>query len=346
MLSVREVGAGEQASWDVFVTRASNGSFLHAWAWGEFQHAAGFHIHRVAIGDGNNPQALALLVERSLPLGQSSLYVPWGPVIGDTEDPHRLRDTAAALRMYIQRRTGDWPVYLRIEPKMPDTADVHAALAEASFAILETSIQPRDTRVVDLTRSEDDLLKDMHTKTRYNIRVAIRHGVTVHEETTAEGLNVFWQLAQDVEGRGAFRYHPRSYYDTMLKTLGAIQVMFHVYVARHNDLPVAAGLFIRYGNTVTYAHGASTTKRAHVMAPTLLHWEAMLRSKAEGAETYDFFGVAATENPKHPWAGITRFKRGFGGRAERYIGSADAVFDPVRYRLFTIARGMRHLIHR
>jgi lipid II:glycine glycyltransferase (peptidoglycan interpeptide bridge formation enzyme) len=72
----------------------------------------------------------------------------------------------------------------------------------------------------------------------------------------------------------------------------------------------------------------------------------MLRSKAEGATTYDFFGVAATEHPKHPWAGITRFKRGFGGRAERYIGSADAVFDPVRYRLLTIARGMRHLIHR
>lgn len=341
-----DAGRDGREDWDRFMLSSPLGSFLQSWAWGEFQHAAGFHIHRVALGDTARPHARALLIERPLPLGQSSLYVPWGPVVARGDDAHELRDAAAALRRYCRSRTDSLPVYLRIEPKMPDTPDVHAALAEASFTVLGASVQPRDTQLVDLERTEDDLLRAMHPKTRYNIRVAIRHGVTVGEETTPDGIDIFWQLAQDVEGRGTFHYHPRPYYDAMLSTLGAVPGMFRITVARHQGLPVAAGLFIRYGGTVTYAHGASTTKRAHVMAPTLLHWEAIMRAKGDGARVYDFFGVAPTGSPRHPWAGVTRFKRGFGGRAERYVGSADAVFDPVRYRLLTIARGMRHLIHR
>ncbi|TSC71966.1 MAG: methicillin resistance protein [Parcubacteria group bacterium Gr01-1014_38] len=353
---VTEASPASQAEWDAFVRAAPGGSFLQSWGWGEFQRAAGFPITRLMARNGvsshhsqltthrSDIQGVCLCIRRPLPLRRFSLYAPWGPVLrGDLSMGDMiavLMALAGAFRAHLQ----GGGVFARVEPKLPEESGITHALNAAGFTRSVRSIQPKDTRVLDLTQSEDDLLRAMHPKTRYNIRLARRHGAVVAEETTPRGLRIFFALASEVARRERFRYHPNHYYETLLQTLAPL-AMLTVLIARHQDLPLAGSLLVHFGDTVTYAYGASSSRRKHVMAPHLLHWESILRAKAEGAARYDFFGVAPPgASVVHPWFGISRFKQGFGGVAEQYVGAADLIADAALYRAVEIGRSLRALL--
>lgn len=349
-MTVRRAAPDDRQAWDAFVRRSPTGSFLQSWAWGTFQERAGFRISRLLVASDGAPgdiRAAGLFVERPMPFARHAVYAPWGPVVGAPDvaarGPACVRDVLRQIAAHVAARD-DRPIFLRVELRVPRGPEILSALAEAGFTPLHRGVQPMDTRVVDLDPSDDDLLRQMRPKTRYNIRVASRNGVTVEEDTSPRGLRVFRCLAEEAERRGRFRYHPAAYYAAMLETLGA-ERMLRILIARHKGMPLVAGLFISFGDTVTYAHGASSKNRSHVMAPYLLHWEALREAKSRGARRYDFFGIAPRTSVSHSWAGITRFKRGFGGAEQHFPGVADAVFDPLRYRFLRVARGARLLFH-
>ena len=345
-MRIIEVSAEHSEAWDAYVRASPHGSFLQSWAWGEFQRAAGFAPLRLAVvNDASKPwDAVNLVMRRPLPFRRFSLYSPWGPVFREAYASDRcapvLHTYAEALRDAL--RGGG--IFARVEPKISSDVDIAHALKEAGFLRSERSIQPRDTRMLDLTQSEVDLLRAMHPKTRYNIRLARRRGVTVAERIGAVGMQIFLTLAREVQRRGEFHYHPESYYRAMLDTLGPAG-MLTILVAEYQGVPLAANLLIHFGTTITYAHGASSNRQRHVMAPVLLQWEGIVRAKAAGATRYDFFGIAPPHAPAtHPWFGITRFKEGFGGTTEHYFGAADVVTDIVTYRTLEIGRSLRALL--
>ncbi|NIP32988.1 peptidoglycan bridge formation glycyltransferase FemA/FemB family protein, partial [Candidatus Saccharibacteria bacterium] len=121
-----------------------------------------------------------------------------------------------------------------------------------------------------------------------------------------------------------FRAHPKSYYKKILESLGS---MAEVWFAEYKGKVIAANLMIFWGNTVLYLHGASSRDHKNVMAPYLLHWELIKRAKADGYKYYDFWGIAPPDSPNHPWAGITRFKKGFGGTEVKYPGTFDLAIN-------------------
>lgn len=325
----------DREAWDAFVSASSGGSFLQSWNWGEFQKAAGFHIKRYFIEEEGSILAAVLFVERHLPLGQKYLYAPWGPVLKENLSEEKVEKVFPLLSNREFFASNENPVYVRIEPRL--------RVEKSDFVFLKKGIQPKDTLVLDISKNADNILKEMHPKTRYNIRVAARHGVEVKEKTGDEGFKVFMKLASEVESKGDFHYHPASYYQVMIKTLGD-SGMLKVLVAEYEGRPLAAGIFVKYGDTFTYVHGASSKAKAHVMAPHLLHWEAIEIAKKEGCSKYDFFGIAPNENASHPWFGITRFKKGFGGTELHFPGAADAVNDKAKYQFYNLAQGIRHLL--
>jgi len=340
---IYEVQEADREAWDSFVLSSNNGSFLQSWVWGEFQKTAGFHIKRYFVQECGGILAAALFVERHLPLGQKYFYAPWGPVFRENLSQESFEKIFSLMsgREFFQKNQN--PVHIRIEPHLEERQLPKSVLGKSKFISLKKGIQPKDTLVLDLSKTNDDILKEMHSKTRYNIRVAMRHGVEVKEKTNDEGFKIFMDLAREVEAKGDFHYHPASYYQIMIKTLGE-KGMLKVLVAEYKGKPLAAGIFIRYGNIFTYAHGASTKAKAHVMAPYLLHWEAIEMAKREGSLGYDFFGIAPNEDTNHSWFGITRFKKGFGGKELHYVGAADTVNDKVRYQFYNLAQGMKNLL--
>lgn len=332
----------DRQAWDDFVASQESGSFLQSWIWGEFQNAAGFKIRRLLFSENNVVLAACLLVARPLALGRSYWYSPWGPVFKNGMKTEEQQAVIAELCRRTHEARTNAEVFLRIEPKIRKSNDFESALLNAKYELLHRGVQPKDTLILNLNQSEDDILRQMHSKTRYNIRIAIRHGVTVSEETNEKGCEIFYKMAQEIERRGEFHYHKERYYQKMLEVLrGEQNVSF--LVAKHNGDELASGIFIKFGDTYTYAHGASLKKKNHVMAPHLLHWEALMRAKKDGFSKYDFFGIAPGNDMSHPWFGISRFKRGFGGNEEKYCGAADVIYDKINYRTMNAARALKNI---
>lgn len=275
--------------------------FLQSPVWELFQQSLGRQTTRLSNG--------ALCIRVPLPLGLSYLYIPradiqWG--------------TNGAEVMSIART---WhSIFIRYEP---------ISEYPAHFTRVK-HIQPSHTLVLDLHKSEAELLTDMHPKTRYNIRLAQRKGV-VCERVGREGFEIFWQLIANTYERKGKRTYPRSYYEQLLRIPGML-----LYVARVEGVPIVANLVLWSDDVATYVHGGSDDHFQSTMAPQLLQWYQIQAAKQAGMSTYDLWGI-----DEQYGAGIARFKRGFGGTEVRYPGTFEL---PVRRKLYAIYRLLKRLI--
>jgi len=354
------LAARNEGSWDAFV-KANGGCFLQSWGWSRFQEAAGRTAFRYQIAepsatgspDDGETSVQFLVMRHALPLGAAYAYVPRGPVIargGKASGSDRFASFVGALHEAARR---EGCVFARVELPYPQAGGpVSIPELESLGFRYAKPLQPADTSIVDLGPGEEELLAAMHPKTRYNIRLAMKHGVEVREaahenaHVFRQEIDGFWRLLAETSERDKFHTHPRAYYETMLDVLspkkgGGLQV--RLVLALYKGEPAAAALVAEYGDTMTYLHGASAASLRQYMAPYLLHWKLIAEAKARGFAKYDFWGVAPTDDPEHPWAGITRFKRGFGGRRESYLGAWELPISGLWYNLYRFAKRFRNV---
>jgi lipid II:glycine glycyltransferase (peptidoglycan interpeptide bridge formation enzyme) len=285
--------------------------------------------------------AAAQCVVLDLPLGRSYLYVPRGPVgMGESET---LR---AALWAVAGVCRAD---FIKVEPPMEFSEQGEAALRALGLR-KAAAMQPEHTSIVDLAQSEEQLLAGMHSKTRYNIRVAEKHGVTVRESGAPEDIETFIRLLGQTTERDGFSAHEPEYYRKLVAALaggdGVVSPRASVILAEREGSACAAGLFVDFGGTRTYLHGASDYASRQYMGPFVLHWQAMRAAKTAGAAQYDFWGVAPVDAPaSHPWAGITRFKLGFGGKMVAYAGTWELPVNRAWYTVYRAAKRLKRGMH-
>ncbi len=317
-----------QEAWDLFVSKHGprSGAFLQSWAWGEFQVAAGRQVRRFGWEEEGRLVAAAQTVVHRLP---TYAYIPRGPVTlrawSNEETMARLRDLGGLLRAVFVRFEPPWPQY-PMRKRFVKTIDM----------------QPAHTLIMDLGVSSEARRTVMHPKTRYNIRLAERKGVEIEVRASAAFEEV-WSLFETTAARGKFHLHPKRYYETMLSMLADGPCRAFLAVARFDGKIIAANLMVDEGKTRTYLHGASGDDDREVMAPYLLHGKLMEDAAERGLEAYDWWGIAPEGAEDHPWAGVTRFKLGFGGERVSYPGAFDAVIHPTRYGIYVLARRVRRL---
>jgi lipid II:glycine glycyltransferase (peptidoglycan interpeptide bridge formation enzyme) len=169
------------------------------------------------------------------------------------------------------------------------------------------SIIPRHTLAIDLTQPLDEILKKMHPKGRYNIRLATKRGIEIKESNDIE---TFYKLLLETKDRDKFYVNSFEYYKTMFKSLGTNAKL---YLAYYKNDPIAGILNTYFKNTATYYYGASSNTHRNLMAPYLLQWHAINEAKNSGFEIYDFLGIADPKNKKDPLSGVTYFKQKFSG---------------------------------
>lgn len=324
----------DEARWNEFVLAHSRGNFLQSWEWGEAQRLLEHDFWRLVVQDGDTWLAAALVVKRDLPMGRAWLYIPRGPVLRDNINSEAwitLQDKLAELG------TQEKAIFVRMDPAWQESAGLER------WQKAERQVQPQHTLVLDITKSEEELLAAMHPKTRYNIRLAGRREVTVRFSASLDPIDIFLKLSREVSGRSGFSYHPDNYYRALLSAL-APHGMLELAIAEYKGEPLAAHIMVYAGDVATYVHGASSQKHRSVMAPQLTYWETILRAKDKGKQLYDFFGVAPEGAAKnHPWTGITRIKEGFGGRRISYIGAYDLVLDENFYTIVNTIRRVKQL---
>ncbi|MFA4833703.1 MAG: peptidoglycan bridge formation glycyltransferase FemA/FemB family protein [Patescibacteria group bacterium] len=307
-----------------FLAGQKYSQFLQSFLWGEFQAKVGGKVFRLGAEEEGKLAAVATIVKKFLPMGKNYFYCPRGPV-GKFQIQNSKQ--VAELLFYEIRELArkEEAMFLRFEPE--------TELKLENWQIEKTlDVQPSKTLALDLSKTEDELLRQMHPKTRYNIRLAEKKKIKV-VESGIEGFEEFWQLISQTSERDDFRLHGIDYYKEMIK-LGKDSIK--LFFAQSKGKAVSTGIFSFFGNTATYMHGASSDENRNLMAPYALQWEVIKLARTKSYKYYDFFGI-----DEKKWPGVTRFKNGFGGQAIEYPGTFDLIFDSGWYSVYKMVRKVR-----
>lgn len=298
--------------------QAAEGSFLQSWPWGEFQEAMGKLVARFYV-----ETVTAQFIVQPLYLNKTYVFSPYGPV--GTEAG------AATLLQLVQEVIAPEhkAIFWRHEGK-PALFGGHSV----------KEIHPHHTWLLDLDNPET-LLQGMKQKWRYNIRLAERKGVKIHTSQDSKDVTKVYALLKSTAERQGISIHSEVYYKTMVEVLAKYN-MIQLYLAEYQGNIIAGNIMIGFGNTMTYVHGGTDNEHRSVMAPHLLQWQAIMDAHQQCYKTYDFFGIAppniAPNMPNHPWAGITRFKQGFGGRLVTHYGTFELPLQRMWYTAYKIMK--------
>ena len=290
----------------------------------------------------NNGKLLIVLVKAII--GKYSIaYIPHGPENnGNQYSGQQLKEIGSNLRQYLPKGC----FLLRYDlpnGKVQKDPLVFNFAPELKKSL--SDIQPPDTVILSLRVSEDEILKGMKSKTRYNIRLALKKGIVV-TRSGVEGLDTWYRLYQETAGRDKIVIHSKEYYQKVFELSSNKQesdknpeiILFN---AEYNN-EVLAGIIISiYGDRATYLYGASSGKHRNLMPAYALQWEAIKYSKQKGCSGYDFFGIPPDENPEHPMNGLYRFKTGFGGDIIHRPGCWDLPLKPAVYMVYRWAERLR-----
>jgi len=308
-----------------FVGGQEHAQFLQSWQWGEFQEKVSGQVWRLGVLDNGQLIASAKVITKNLPIGKKYFYCGRGPVVAVGADE---KQAVELLFKKIEKLAGQAGImFLRFDP-----LNELQVISYKSRIIKTLNVQPGKTLVLDLTKTEDELLRQMHQKTRYNINLAVKKGVKIVRGDKTR-FEEFWSLLDQTSGRDKFRPHGRDYYKTMI---GMENGLVKLFFADYQGKPIAAALVCFFGDTATYLHGGSADEDRNVMAPYLLQWHSVKLAKADGRKYYDFHGIDETK-----WPGVTRFKKGFGGTEVNYPGTFDLVFDQGWYSIYKMVRKVR-----
>ena len=318
------------AEWDEFLLRHPGAHILQSSAWGELKSQFGWSAERIRASDCG-----AQVLFRRLPLGLTVGYIPKGPVGAGWSLlwPELERLCRQHRAIFLKVEPDAW------EPRLPERDGALAGLTPSA------PIQPRRTLLVDLQGTEDNWLERMKQKTRYNVRLAERKGVTVRLSTREQAeidLQTFQRLMETTGQRDQFGVHAAGYYRRAFDLFSA-GGRCALLIAESGGQSLAGLMAFVYGTRAWYFYGASADEARNLMPTYLLQWEAMRWAFRCGCHEYDLWGVPDvdedelekdfTERSDGLW-GVYRFKRGFGGRLVRSVGAWDKVYDPVLYRLY------------
>ena len=258
----------------------------------------------------------------NLPLGKQYLYVPRGPV---GESNSNEVDMAKLLRARTES------MFVRLDAN---------TIIEGSKT---SEVQPATTLITDLDDPTPDIMAAMHSKTRYNIRLAQKKGVEVKIGSIGEAFEAFVKLTEATYKRHGVGAHSRKHYEAILEAFDGSGDAPRAFmaVAKHDGEILAANMMVDLNGTRTYLHGASSGHKKNLMAPYLLHWKLMEDAKAEGLHAYDWWGIAPEDELDHKLAGVGRFKRGFGGEIVTSPTTVDIVQSAMWYKLYRIVQKFR-----
>ncbi len=254
--------------------------------------------------------------------GLRYLLVPYGPTcaVAGTE-------AIEAVLALAKKQKFD---FVRIEPigaTRPDDLVRLGAVKVAEF-------DPEYTLHLDLTKTEEELRSKMNSGHRNLINGTQRRGIEIVQSDKDSDFESFLRMLEDTAKRSKVKFHPRDYYKDVWKVMQPRESA-KLYIASHSGEAVAAALFYDYNGVRYYAHaGAYQQLNRKLNASVSLLWQAIIDAKKLGLVKFDMWGIAPSDDPKHKWAGITSFKKGFGGEAVQYLGTYDIPINQAKYKIY------------
>ena len=276
-----------------------------------------------------------MVLIRKIPIFGNIMYSSRGPIC-DIHNIEVLKQLTEGAKLLAKKYNA---IVLTIEPdiKSDDTA-FRNIMQELGYQIKDDAknfreeIQPRYVFRLDTKgKTEDEIFKNFHSKTRYNIRLATKKGVTV-KEGTREDLKEFHKIMVTTGIRDGFITRPLEYFERMYDCLGPEHIK--LLMAYYDGKPISGVIPIMYGNKTWYLYGASSNEHRNLMPNYLLQWEMIKIALARKSDIYDLRGVPGIADNSN---GLYRFKKGFGAEYTEFIGEVYIPFKPLTYKLYKIS---------
>ncbi len=296
---------------------------LQSWQWGEARKKMGIEVLRLS-----DEKHVYQLTFHKLPYTNYKIgYLP--------RSATPTKEVLEFLTDYGKKHN---IIFIKIEPDQQwnnKAVKQYSNLVKSSHPLF-----PDWTIILDLDKSEDELLRQMKPKTRYNIRLAQKKGVTVREMSDDAGYKIFEKLYFDTCRRQKYHGHTPRYHRIIWDSLK--NGIAHILIAFYKDTPLAAYELFYFNKAFYYPYGGTSLEYRNLMGANLLMWEAIRLGKKLGAEKFDMWGsLAPGYNQNHDWSGFTRFKEGYNGKSTQMIGSCDLVINTFIYRLYNFAYWVR-----
>ena len=368
----------ERTSWDSLISSLPDPHFLQTYEWGQVKAKYGWRPKyllwdeqgRMSVEQDDSrlpsfslqPSAACLVLKRIIPLGGMSarlsiLYAPKGPLLDWTDVS--LRNHVLSDLQAFARREG--AIFLKADPDVvlgtgipaspddipaPNGQAVTSELARRGWRYSSDQIQFKNTVLIDLSPPEPELLSRMKQKTRYNIRLAEKKGVTLRIGTS-DDFGMLYRMYAETSVRDGFVIRDENYYRTVWGTFVANIPVSDLdspnlqspsaepLIALVDDEPVAAIFVFYFAGRASYVYGMSRDVHREKMPSHLLQWEAMKRAKRRGCSVYDLWGGPDVFDESDSMWGVYRFKEGLGGRVVRTLGAWDFAPNPFWYKLYS-----------
>ncbi|MCX6762804.1 MAG: peptidoglycan bridge formation glycyltransferase FemA/FemB family protein [Candidatus Moranbacteria bacterium] len=340
---------------DFIQQNSPDGGFLQSVYWRKFQESVGRRAYDISEkGENGDLVAHANIITHKLPVVGDYFYIPRGPIQVKSEKL-KVKGCSSKLKVFLndlislaKKNNAGW---IRIEPNGDEELNLIKESLLNNFKIKKSAVdmQPREILVIDISKSEEEILAKMKQKTRYNIKLAEKRGVKVSvisgQETVGNKyLGEFLRLVHITSKRDEISSHPDNYYRKMFGMIP--NNILKLYIAEYKGKIIAANLVLLFGRTATYMHGASDNEHRSVMAPYLLQWQQILDAKKAGCERYDFGGVKTENTDGKSWEGVTKFKAGFAPdvRPIQFPGCYDIILKPAKYNLYRFLQKIKRIL--
>ena len=268
-------------------------------------------------------KAHALMIVRNAKRGRY-LEIPCGPLM-DWNDSKIVNKVLDKIKEIAKREKC---VFVRMRPQLLANEKNLKTLEKLGLKKSPMHLAAEHTVIIDLTKSEEELLAGMRRQTRYEVRRADKVGIKVTKSNDEEIFKEFHAVQAETAKRQNFVPPSQK---TLLAEKEAFLDNIVIYKACLDDEPVAYGLIIKGGLEADYYEAASTLLNRKMPGAYALLWQAIRDLKAEGYARFNLWGIAPAGQPNHRYAGVTTFKTGFGGEVVEFVPAHDLVISRVRY---------------
>lgn len=322
------IDATDQKKWDKFVTSHEDANFLQSWAWGDFHEARGKKVvRRIALDNDENIVAAYVGQVETAKRG-TYMAIAGGPIMDWSKKS--LRE--AIFADIKAQAEASKCVFVRIRPQILETEKNRKLFKDLGLKPAPIYLSVELAGVLDLNKSEEEILANAAQGLRRKIRKAEKNEITVSTSTDPKDIHEFYQIELETAKRHGFVEFSESFLTKQFEAFAKYDAV-KLYTAKLGDEILAQNFMIFYGNEASYHYGVSTALGTKYSGAPLLHMQAMRDARERGIKRYNFWGITGLNETKHRFYGVSQFKRSFGVDELQYLHAHDLIIKPAKYRL-------------
>lgn len=312
---------------------------IQTWDWGDFQISQGHKIYHLGVFDQEKMVSAYSVSFHKIPRTKYSI----GTILRGPNIDQDMLDNITKIA------SNENAIFVKFEPDVYQrtyTPDLTPTTLIQNYSFSNLVVSPKSafypySYVVDLAQTEEQLLASLSSKTRYNIKIANRHGVKVEEMTNDQGFEIYLKLLFETTRRQGFYLHSEQYHRDLwriLKNTGKV----HIMLASYQGQVLSAFMLFVQKDKLFYPYGSSSGVHKEVMAQNLLMWETVMFGKNHQLKSFDMWGSLGPDAKETDNGyGFHRFKQGYGGQLVQFVGTYDLVINPQLYQLYNLMDKIR-----